>query len=303
MFFTERRVVDNRVFLLGLDELYRAAMKQHEREELLICARRVAGALHVKPANVPVEGYYAEEPQLTEYFRLVRALQGVEESHTSAVAALPEFQRLQAVTSASLYGHPQWVGKLLPVGHDALSQALLETQPQWTVTRLITAAYTAASEMDDISLVGLAALVKDPVILAAVRESVVLYAMIKPTAAYRRRRPKYAWKVDRVLAEQARRFIEAFNALFDEELPQPDPVHAEQYWYAYKRNEILGRCVRLGYDDTQLPVRYYHWAICRGPDEILTVQDFWHSEVWTTDRYRGALDGHGRCLDLGFSSF
>ena len=27
---TERRVVNNRVFLLGLDELYREAMKRHE---------------------------------------------------------------------------------------------------------------------------------------------------------------------------------------------------------------------------------------------------------------------------------
>lgn len=27
---TERRIVDNRVFLIGLDELYRSAIKKHE---------------------------------------------------------------------------------------------------------------------------------------------------------------------------------------------------------------------------------------------------------------------------------
>ena len=88
---TERCIVDNRVFLLGLDKLYRDAMKRHERVELLSCARRVAAALHVTPTSVPVEGYYAEDQQLTEYFRLVRALQQVDESRTSKVAALPEF--------------------------------------------------------------------------------------------------------------------------------------------------------------------------------------------------------------------
>lgn len=71
----ERLVVNNRVFLLGLDELYRESMKTHERHELLICARETADALSVAPADVPIEGYYTEDEDLTEYFRLVRALQ------------------------------------------------------------------------------------------------------------------------------------------------------------------------------------------------------------------------------------
>jgi hypothetical protein len=32
---TERKIVNNCVFLLGLDETYRESMKQHERDELL----------------------------------------------------------------------------------------------------------------------------------------------------------------------------------------------------------------------------------------------------------------------------
>ena len=83
---TERCIVDNRVFLLGLDELYREAMKQHERGELLSCARRVVATLHVAPTNVPAEGYYTEDQRLTEYFGLVRELQQVDESRTSEVA-------------------------------------------------------------------------------------------------------------------------------------------------------------------------------------------------------------------------
>jgi hypothetical protein len=47
----DRRVVNNRVFLLGLDELYREALKRHERVELLHCARETASAVSVAPAD------------------------------------------------------------------------------------------------------------------------------------------------------------------------------------------------------------------------------------------------------------
>src|SRR5436190_8511608 len=207
----ERRVVDNRVFLLGLDGLYRPAMKRHERTELLICARQVAAALQVSPANVPVEGYYSEEPELSEYFRIMRALQEVEGRRIPEVARMKEFKRLQDVTSAPLYGRPVDSGKLLPAGRSALSQALLETFPEWTVARLIGAAYEIALKTDDISLVGLAARIRDPVVLAALGESAVLYMDYVFGIA---QTPEYVWEVDSDLLELANRFIDAFNTLF-----------------------------------------------------------------------------------------
>src|SRR5215213_7413671 len=94
---TERRVVDNRVFLLGLDELYRESMKGHERVELLRCARETATVLAVGPAEVPIEGYYAEDEDLTEYFRLVRALQEVPNRREAELAHLAGFKRLRQV--------------------------------------------------------------------------------------------------------------------------------------------------------------------------------------------------------------
>jgi hypothetical protein len=296
--FIERRVVDNRVFLLGLDKFYRDAMKQHERGELLRCSRRVAEALHATPADVPVEGYYAEDESLTEYFCLVRALQDVDESATSLVVSLPEFQRLRDVMSAPLYGPSQRNGKLLPAGRDALSQALRDTFPDWTLANLTAAAHSTALETDEISLVGLAARVRDAVVLAAVRESVVLHAEMVQGAALHPPRPKYVWEVDDELAEHARRFIDAFNRLFGEELPPPDPRQAERYWHAYDGNGILGRCVRLGYDDRVLPIRHYHWGICHVRLGECAVQEFWSPEVWTTTRYRSALRGGWRCPEL-----
>jgi hypothetical protein len=292
----EHCVVDNRVFLLGLDWLYRDRMKRHERAELLDSARRVAAVLQVSPASVPVEGYYSEEQALTEYFLLIRALQEVGESRTSEVSDLPEFQRLREVMSAPLFGRPQYRRKLLPVGQDALSEALLKTRPQWTVANLTGAAYEIAKETDDISLVGLAARLRDPLVLAAMRESVVLYAerfMVGMPP-----RQEYVWQVDHELAELAGRFISSFNALFDENLPSPNPGQAERYWHAYEDNKILGRCVRLGYDDTVTPIRHYHWGICRRVDGEFVVQEFWHPEVWSTARYRSAMFPSGLCPRL-----
>jgi hypothetical protein len=295
---TVQRVVDNRVFLLGLDKLYRDAMRQHERGELLTCARRVAEALRATPADVPIEGYYAEDEQLTEYFRLVRALQNVGEEATSLVGSLSEFRRLRDVTSAPLYGRPQYADKLLPTGRDALSQALYDTFPNWTAASLTEAAHNQALAFDEISLVGLAARINDTVVLTALRESVVLYAEVALGAALHPPRPQYIWMVDKDLAQHARRFIDMFNTLFGEKLPPPDPSQAECYWRAYDDNEIVGRCVRLGYDDAALPIRYYHWAIRRGANGEFVVHEFWSSEVWTTTRYRSALRGAERYLEL-----
>jgi len=172
---------------------------------------------------------------------------------------------------------------------------LLDTRPEWTVGRLTAAAHATAHQTDDISLVGLAARIQDAVVLTAVRESVVLYAEVGSGDALLLH-PEYVWKVDKDLAEHAKRFIDTFNALFGEELPPPEPVQAGRYWNAYDGNEILGRCVRIGHAPPGSP--HYHWAICKGDAGEFAVQEFWHPEVWTTVRYRSALRYGGRCPDL-----
>ncbi len=296
--YSLRHVVDNRVFLLGLDNLDRDAMKENERAELLTCARRVAAELRVAPADVPIEGYYAEDEQLTEYFRLMRALQEVRKGSAPAVESMCEFQRLLDVTSAPLYGHPDFGDKLLPVGRDPLSRALDDTFPEWTVPNLTAAARSVSHATDDISLVGLAAWIEDALVLTAVRESVVLYAGVVEGAALDPPKPEYVWQVDDELAERAKGFIDAFNGLFGETLPPAEPAQAIRYWYACQDNEILGRCVRLGLDDSTSPERHYHWAIGHPAYGEHQVKEFWSPEIWTTTRYRAALRRGGeRCPD------
>lgn len=249
------RVVDDRAFLLGLDSLYRSASEKHERAELLRCAQRVATALRVTPVEVPVEGYYVEHAELTAYFRLVRALQEVPLERVSEVQSLREFRRLLEVTSSPIFG-PPFREHLLPKGNDPLSRALdasgQEAVATWTVPHLTAAAGKIARDTGDHSLVGLAVRVGDPVVLAALRESVVLYAR-DVSGSIVPARPTFVWRVDPELCMAAQRFVDAFNTLFGRELPPPAAQFAHVFGSAFEESEIIGRCVRLGQaDDTDL---------------------------------------------------
>ncbi len=277
------RTITNQVFLLGLDKLYRDAIQPHERGELLGLARTIAQTLAITPEQVPVEGYYAHNPELTEYFHLVRALQKVHKNHRPEVEHLPEFHRLLEVTSAPLFGTmPPNSDELFPQPRDSLYYAMryhVDHHLPWAIQPLTATAYRIAHEHDDISLSGLAARLKDPVVLTGLRESVVLYTAIAYLDI-----PTYVWQVDAALIELACRFISTFNQLFNDHLPLPEPDTAERYWEAYADNLVLGRCVRIG-GDRSTPTNWYHWAIREDDNGKLCVEDFWDTAIWTTRRY------------------
>jgi hypothetical protein len=275
------RVVDNRVFLLGLDKQYRKAMQMSEFNELRQCAHRVAAALQVSPAAVPVEGYYSESPPLAEYFRLMRALQAVESKRIPDVESLAEFQRLRQVCTSRLYGFPEDREKLFPAMLDSLTTALERTSPQWTLATGVPMARSMAIENDDYSLVGLAALTQDAVVLTALRETVVLYA----EGARGISRPVeyvYRWNVDEHLAAQAQRFVTTFNDLLGERLAPAGPEFSSFYWTEAEQLEEC--CVRIGSDPSGR--RHYHWAIRLDRSGKLEVEEFWDTEIWTTRKYR-----------------
>lgn len=281
-------IVDNRTFLLGLDELYRRAMQHHEKTELLPCAREVARTLHVAPATGPVEGYYTEHELLTEYFQLMRALQQQPNGRVGAVETLHAYQRLYAVTSSRLFGRARHEDRLLPQGQDPLTEALEQTPlAELTVPQVTAKAEQVARKLDDYSLVGLAARSRDSVVLAALRESVVLYARVATLGMFEEPQKRvFEWHVSPELAKQANRFIDEFNTLFPGVwlLPEAASENAETFWDACDESRVIGRCVRIGYDNTQT-LSHYHWAI-RQPHHELEVEDFWAAEIWTTERYR-----------------
>lgn len=285
---TEIRKVTNRVFLVGLDELYRTAMKRHERDELLNCAEQIAGDLSLAPADVPVEGYYSEDESLTRYFRIMRALQAQSKDRAPEVRATDALGRLQQVTQSPLYGDsaPHETDSLFGASRDAMFYALEAAEPRWSVRRLVPLAYKSALESDRFSLVDLAALAKDPVVLAGLRESVVLYAAKATLGMSCPGNPKYLWAVDGMIEERASLFVDEFNSLFAEMLPRPCAENASVFWEASDIHGLAGRCVNLGNEDTSTPIRYYHWAIDRKLFGGLKVHEFWDSELWTTQRYK-----------------
>lgn len=280
----ETRVVDNRVFLLGLDDLVRTVMKHHESTELLDAAERTAATLSVEAADVPVEGYYSEDAKLTRYFLLMRALQNVPSHRALELAHLTEFQRLKQVTGSPIFGQPGEGNSLFPAGKDCLYLALEQTFPDWNISTLTARAYDIAAESDDFSLVALAAFSRDSVVLAALRETVVLYAAVMMGGAAMEE-PAYVWSVDEPLANRAARFIREFNELFGVNLPAPIPDHAREYWGACDLWKIIGRCVRIGFDARVSPARQYHWAVTSD----FVVEEFWDTEIWTTERYRESI--------------
>jgi hypothetical protein len=147
--------------------------------------------------------------------------------------------------------------------------------------------------VSDFSLVALAALSRDPVVLASLRESVVLYGMAVGGSAMWSE-PEYIWEVDDIIQERASKFVETFNNLFGECLPRPSLENAKEFWMASSEWKVVGRCVRVGFDDSDSPIRHYHWAIDRDAEYRPVVRDFWDSEIWTTDRYRAEREAKER---------
>lgn len=279
------RKVGNRELLLGLDYAYREAMKVFEAETLLPAAETVAGRLGIQPCDGPVEGYYGESPELTHYFQLVRALQDVRDTERHRVNDLVEFQRLHEVTQSPLFGIPGDASYLLPPSRDALYFALRSLSPEaWTRRALTEMAAIEAEARHDCSLVGLACRSRDSVCIAALRESVVLY--VEPLCLMARA-VKYndLWEVEPSLAAAANRFIAEVNALLCISIPEAHKSNVEYYYHTSQNNKISGRCVRIGLDDRNRPVRHYHWAV-NGDVGTYFVEDFWSDSLWTTDKYR-----------------
>jgi len=285
------RIVDNRTLVLGIDEIYRKYMKEFESAFLLPQVETIAAKLGLLELDVPIEGYYGEHETLTRYFKLMRALQEVDEASESFVRKLPEFQKIWEITNSPIFGKPVRKGKLLPQGRDPLSQALDDLKDTvWSVDKILKQTYEVVNDIDDISLVGLAVRTKDPVTITALRESVILYAEKVERGFYQGPRIEYVWEVDDKFAKTANRFIEEFNNLLPKDshigkgIPKAEPLNTELFYSSFTENKILGRCANLGSEPSS-PRLYYHWAITKQKNEF-ALDEFWDTKLWTTAEYK-----------------
>ena len=281
------RKVENRSLVLALDKLYRDRMKVFEIERLLPASQTLVKQLSLSVVDVPIEGYYIESKELTEYFLNIRTLQEQDIVEKQKVIHLESYNLLYEVMSSEIYGL-QGQNKFFPQRFDSLYFALDTTHPSdWKVKKLTEKAHNFSIEKNDISLVGIAAFIKDSVVLTALRESVVLYGAIAAASGFMMDTPiyKYVWDVEKELENKVNQFIKSFNALTSSKILKACSATAEYFYEAYIDNDIFGRCVRIGFDDSKYPVDNYHWAINQENDNM-TVDEFWSTEVWTTERYQ-----------------
>jgi hypothetical protein len=278
------KTFDNRALVLALDYLYRENMKLFETDILLLESRKLLEKLSLTAIDVPVEGYYHESEELKEYFLNIRTLQQCPLERKQEVESLESYQHISKVMSSVIFGSGKSNG-FLPQRLDPLFYALKKISVgNWTVETITLEANSISIETDDISLVGIAASINDAVVLTAVRESVALYgavavgcAMIPPTFVYK-------WSVDAGLQNKVNRFIRTFNELTSGAIKLAEPENIEYFYEAFEENEIMGRCIYIGYDDTKDPIKRYHWAI-KYEEGSAIVDDFWSEELWTTERY------------------
>jgi hypothetical protein len=106
--------------------------------------------------------------------------------------------------------------------------------------------------------------------------------------------PEYVWEVDEILRQRAEQLVETFNNLFGELLPRPVPKNAQRFWLASEDCNVIGRCVRIGFDNGVRSIRHYHWAIDQDAEYRPVVNEFWDTEIWTTARYRAELKAKNR---------
>lgn len=284
-----KKIVNDRALVLGLDYLYRESMKLFETNNLLPKSRELLNELSLTASNVPIESYYNESDELKEYFLTMRTLQGCPIERTQEVEHLEAYQLLSKVTSSAIFGSASSGLTLLSRRFDSLYFALKGIPVDtWSIDTITAKAHSISTESDDISLVGIAAFINDPVVLTALKESVALYSEVLAGCAMVKTKIVYEWHVDAALQNKVNRFIKTFNELSSSNIKEACSENTSYFYNAFKDNDIVGRCVYIGYDDSKDPTEKYHWAVKYETGKIIA-EDFWSDELWTTERYKNDI--------------
>lgn len=272
-------VVDDRTFVVGLCELFREHMKVYEVATLLPLAESACKALDLSPAMVPIEGYYAESAELERFFRLIRAMQLAEMRELPAGPGASAIRQLRKVYGSPAMGRVAQNQNVLPRTDSPFGEAL-GILADWSIDGVSRLAQRLVRD-DDCGLIALAAASGDPLALCVARETLALSGLIMQMEADL---PQFVWAVSGHVASVAARFVAALAEATGIMLPAPDAQSAHLYGQAGKDAALVGRCIWIG-ERVGNPYPFYHWWI-DSQNGLLTVKDFWSSEVWTTDVVR-----------------
>ena len=272
-------VVDDRTFVVGLCELFREEMKAYEVTTLLPLAETACKALDLPPAMVPVEGYYSESDELERFFRLIRALQYAEMREVSPSSGANAIHRLREVFTSPAMGRVEESDRVLPRTNSPFGEAL-RILADWSIDGLSRQAQQLVWN-DDAGLVAVATVTGDPIAICVARESAALMADVELAEIDL---PHFIWAVSEHVARVADRFVSSLAETAGINLPKPEATSSQAYGRAAREAELIGRCILIG-ERSGNPHPYYHWYI-DAQNGVLTVKDFWSSNVWTTDSLR-----------------
>ena len=275
-------IVDNRLFIIGLTELFRSEMKVYEAGTLLPIAQAVCQALAVEPAQVPVEGYYYESEELTHFFKLVRALQRTPMPSAVPKPVLDGIHALRKALHSPAMGRVAESSNVLHLNSSPFTQAL-ETTDQWVMQAIADASQKFVRD-DDAGLVAVACASGDPVAICATRETMALTEMVCMASPEEPEVPHFIWQVTAAVEDVAKRFVSALQEATAIMLPPPAPEAAETYAMAARDAYLDGRCILVGQQPPSIgPL--YHWYIdaWAGAPKVI---DFWSNSMWTTEKLR-----------------
>jgi hypothetical protein len=284
---TNEYIVGDFELILGLDSFYRNQMKEYETKVLLPLIIQIFQKLNISQKEYPIEGYYYESDELKNYFNYIKTLQQVSIKRKEDLQDMSGYKKLTELFCSGLYGKYEYKDNILPQTKDPIYYAL-ESLPieKWNVENIMNTANTIINDTDNTTIVGLGVLLKNPIIVTALRESVVLYSDFYCTGA-----PdfsikyinKYIWNVSKEIENLANKIIEIFNEICPYKIPKAIEKNAEIYYDEFTSNPIDLRCVRIGHDN--FSGRNFHWAIKN--QEYLTSNykfiEFWDTKLWTTE--------------------
>jgi hypothetical protein len=272
-------IVNDRTFVVGMCELFRQEMKVYEVSALLPLAETACKALQLRPAKVPIEGYYAESDELKQFFLLIRALQNTERRKTNSESDMTAIRRLKEVFTCPAMGRTEESDQILPRVSSPFGQALRQLA-DWSIDGLSRHAQQVVND-DDAGLVAVASVTGDPVAICAARESAALSSDIELAEVDV---PHFTWAVSDAVINVANKFIASLAKTTGIKLPKADAASSHSYGQAAREAEIIGRCIFIG-EQSGNPYPYYHWYIDMQSQEP-AVKDFWSSHIWTTDSLR-----------------